>query len=187
MIDMSRMQDVHRQQKREARLVIVSEMLKKGYTVRQTRDEVMKRLGIEKLSVSTIQNDREFLLKEWRKVSISNVDDALQLELERIDHTCRELWSQWERSKEDYNKTTNRRKGKPSGGGSDGKISTVSIEEMSTKVIGLGNPAYISEIRQQLQERRKLLGLYAPEKREVSGEMSFIDILKQTSIDDLNG
>ena len=36
--------------------------------------------------------------------------------------------------------------------------------------MGLGNPAYMSEIRQQLMERRKLLGLYAATKSEVTGK-----------------
>lgn len=34
---------------------------------------------------------------------------------------------------------------------------------------GRGEVAYIAEVRHQLAERRKLLGLYAPERREISG------------------
>lgn len=49
-------------------------------------------------------------------------------------------------------------------------------------MVGLGNPAYISEIRQQLQERRKLLGLYAPEKKDISGEMSFASYLIESGL-----
>ena len=55
-------------------------------------------------------------------------------------------------------------------------------ETRESNVQGLGNVAYISEIRQQLQERRKLLGLYAPEKKEVSGELSFANMLVESGM-----
>jgi hypothetical protein len=54
--------------------------------------------------------------------------------------------------------------------------------ESSKKSNGTGNVSFITEIRQQLQERRKLLGLYAPEKREVAGEMSFAAMLMESGM-----
>lgn len=39
-----------------------------------------------------------------------------------------------------------------------------------SKEKGIYDPRYISEMRQQLVERRKLLGLYAPEKKEITGK-----------------
>ena len=98
----------------------------------------------------------------------------------------RELWSQWEKSKEDYFRTTNTRRGAPSKdkNKSDGSIETYGIEEQRTNVVGLGNPSYISEIRQQLAERRKLLGLYAPEKKDISGGVSFSSFLIESGLID---
>jgi hypothetical protein len=121
------------------------------------------------------------------------MDEALQLELTRIDDTVRELWEQWEKSKEDYTQTYRRRKGaperRPEGQqaqqqqGQDGqRTRTLFVEESTRNVQGLGNPAYISEIRQQLAERRKLLGLYAPEKKQVEGEMSFANFLMESGM-----
>ena len=46
--------------------------------------------------------------------------------------------------------------------------------EQSKKKFGIGDPRYIAEIRQQLVERRKLLGLYAPERREVKGDVTVL-------------
>ena len=128
-------------------------------------------------STQTVHKDVQTLLKEWRESRLGNMDDALQLELARIDDTVRELWEQWEKSKEDYTKTQRRRKGAPKtkddgSGGDDGGIRTFSVEEQTEQVVRLGNPTYIAEIRQQLAERRKLLGLYAPEKRDIKGEVS---------------
>lgn len=162
-----------RNQLKVARLEIVSQLYKRGYTIRSIRAEVMRRLDISTYSLSTAHNDIRTLLDEWRESRLDNMDDALQLELARINATEVELWEQWEKSKGDYTKTQRKRKGAPqrdsNNTGGDGNIRTFSVEEKTQNVVGLGNPAYIAEIRQQEAERRKLLGLYAPEKKDVQG------------------
>lgn len=174
---MRAIQHVHQKKIKEARLEIVAQMYKRGSTIRAIRAEVMRRLDLKTYSTQTVHKDVQTLLKEWRESRLGNMDDALQLELARIDDTVRELWEQWEKSKEDYTKTQRRRKGAPKtkddgSGGDDGGIRTFSVEEQTEQVVRLGNPTYIAEIRQQLAERRKLLGLYAPEKRDIKGEVS---------------
>jgi len=188
---MSKQQQKRRNQEKEARLEIVSQLYKRGYSVRSIRAEVMRRLDLATYSVSTVQRDIHTLLNEWRESRLEDMDEALQLELTRIDDTVRELWEQWEKSKEDYIKTQRKRKGAPqrnnSEGGNntgDGNIRTFSVEEKTQNVVGLGNPAYIAEIRQQLAERRKLLGLYAPEKKDLQGGMSFAAFLMESGMID---
>ncbi len=179
-----------RRQEKEGRLTIVAQLYKRGYTVRAIREEVMRRLDLPTYSVSTVHRDITSLLKEWRDSRLEDMDDALQLELTRIDDTVRELWEQWEKSKEDYIKTQRKRKGAPArnanqdNNSGEGGIRTFSVEEKTLNVVGLGNPAYISEIRQQLAERRKLLGLYAPEKRDIQGGMSFSAFLMESGMID---
>lgn len=175
-----------RSQSKVARLEIVSGLYKRCYSVRQIQAEVMRRLDLPTYSLSTVQRDIQTLLEEWRESRIEDTDSLLQLELERIDDTVKELWSQWEKSKEDYSKTTNTRKGAPKTDKEtkETNIETFCIEEHRTNVVGLGNPQYISEIRQQLAERRKLLGLYAPEKKDVSGNMSFASFLIESGMID---
>lgn len=168
---MSAPQDRRKQQIRQARLEIVSELYKRGYSLRKITAEVKRRLNIPKLAVSTTYNDVQTLLKEWRESRIENIDQALQLELERIDDTTAELWEQWDKSKTETQKTTTTRSGRIKGKG-NADIETDAVSESRTKVGGLGNPAYIAEIRQQLIERRKLLGLYAPEARQVKSEVT---------------
>lgn len=179
---MSKMQTQRRNQAKLARLEIVSQMFLRQYTVRQIRAEVMKRLNLSTYSTATVQNDIKTVLEELQQQRLDNADYALQLELERIDETCRELWAQWEKSKEDYVRTMKKRKGVPQFGDEGGKSKTTQIETRESTVIGLGNVSYISEIRAQLQERRKLLGLYAPEKKEVSGELSFANLLMESGM-----
>lgn len=168
---MSLPQDRRRRQLKTARLDIIAELYKRGYSLRKITEEVKRRLNIPKLAVSTTYNDVQTLLKEWRESRIANIDQALQLELERIDDTTAELWEQWDKSKTETQKTTTTRSGRIKGKGNAG-IETDAVSESRTKVGGLGNPAYIAEIRQQLIERRKLLGLYAPEARQVKSEVT---------------
>ena len=168
---MSLPQDRRRRQLKTARLDIIAELYKRGYSLRKITEDVKPRLNIPKLAVSTTYNDVQTLLNEWRESRIENIDQALQLELERIDDTTAELWEQWDKSKEEAQKTTTTRSGRIKGKGNAG-IETDAVSESRTNVGGLGNPAYIAEIRQQLIERRKLLGLYAPEARQVKGEVT---------------
>lgn len=159
-------------QKREARREIVAELYRKGYSIRQICKEVMRRLNVPSCSTRSVHKDIQVLLEEWRESRIEDTDAAVQLELERIDATIRELWEQWEKSKTDYSKTTEKRKGAPRKAEGDRKerIRTYNIERTETEVVCVGDVSIIAEIRHQLMERRKLLGLYAPEKREVTGK-----------------
>lgn len=179
---MSKMQNQRRNQAKIARLEIVSQLYLRQYSVRQIRDEVMKRLNLSSYAIGSVQSDIKTILEELQQQRLDNAEYALQLELERIDETCRELWAQWEKSKEDYKRTVKKRKGIPQFGDEGGKSKTIAIETKEQDIIGLGNVAYISEIRQQLQERRKLLGLYAPEKKEVAGEISFANLLMESGM-----
>ncbi len=181
---MSKPQRKKQSQLKLARLEIVAAMYKRGHSYRQIQAEVMKRLDLKAYSLQTIHADVKTLLEEWRESRLNDMDDALQLELVRIDDTVKELWSQWEKSKEDYYRSTNTRRGAPSKDKNkgDSSIETYSVEEQRTNVVGLGNPAYISEIRQQLAERRKLLGLYAPEKKDISGGVSFSSFLIESGL-----
>ena len=191
---MSKQQYKRKNQAKQGRLEIIAELYKKGYSVRKINAEVKKRLNLRTYSVSTTQSDIKSLLDEWRENRIDDMDDALQLELERIDSTISELWDQWEKSKTDYMKTASKRKGIPVKHGEEKRgeenddqqqpqnIKTFSVEDKREQVIMLGNPAYIAEIRQQLIERRKLLGLYAPEKKEFTGKITNITQMSDEEI-----
>lgn len=181
---MSAAQNQKRNQVKLARLEIVAKLYKRGYSIRKIRDEVMRRLDLPTYSLQTVHKDVRTLLDEWRESRLDDLDDALELELQRIDDTVRELWEQWEKSKTDYSKTESKQKGSPSRDKDTGQttIRTFQTERKETEVVSLGNPAYISEIRQQLAERRKLLGLYAPEKKDVQGGISFASFLMESGV-----
>ena len=161
---------------KQGRMVIVAELYKRGWSIKKITEEVRARMNTS-CSTRTIWNDINDLLKEWRETRIQDTDARLQLELERIDDCVAELWEQWDKSKEDWVREHNKRIGEPvqpaeGNGNAEAatEIVTVRRENTTENVVGLGNPAYISEIRQQLMERRKLLGLYAATKTEVTGK-----------------
>lgn len=162
---------------KEGRMVIVADLYKRGWSIKRIAEEVRTRMNTT-CSTRTIWNDIQSLLEEWRATRIHDTDQRLQLELERIDDCVAELWEQWDKSKEDWVREHNKRVGVPittegnGNGNGEGatEIVTVKRENMTENVVGLGNPAYMAEIRQQLAERRKLLGLYAATKTEVTGK-----------------
>lgn len=168
-----------RRKVKEGRMLIVAELYKKGYSVKKIADEVKQRMNTT-CSTRTVWNDINTLLKEWRETRIEDMDLRLQYELECIDDNICELWKQWEKSKEDYTKQYNKRVGVPmpqdassegnEQGGGNNEIVTIRREQSEQNEVGLGDPRYIAEIRQQQMERRKLLGIYSPEKREVTGK-----------------
>ena len=152
---MSAAQDKKQRQMKLARLEIVAQLFKRGYSRRKIREEVKNRLDLKSYSLGTVQSDVQTLLAEWREDRIENTDDLVQLELERIDDAVRELWEQWEKT-----------------------------ERTETEVICLGDASYIAEIRKQLEERRKLLGLYAPEKKDINANGSFAAYLIESGMID---
>lgn len=174
---MSRINQQRKTEKEQtARMLIVSELWLHGYTFHQIKKEVMKRTGRKTYSLDTVKKDVDKCKERFQASILNNVAEGVALELARIDDTVRELWSQWEKSKQDGIITTNSRRGAPKGTaqgttGDNGEIQTLSVEEKKQQVVGLGNVSYIAEIRAQLVERRKLLGLYAPEKVEKTGKV----------------
>lgn len=178
--ELNNRQNQKQRQKRLARLEIVAELYKKGYSVRKICQEVQVRLQLPKLpSPNLIQQDKKLLLAEWREYRLGNIDELVTLELARIDDCLMELWEAWEKSKEDYTEGWQKQKaipvsnkksedGNPLQGEASSKV--IYAEQQQARKRGCGNVAYISEIRQQLAERRKLLGVYAPERSELTGK-----------------
>lgn len=170
------------------RLDIISSLYKRGYSYREIRSEVMARLDLKSYSLETVHKDVGRLLKEWRDTRIENFDHTIQLELERIDDIIKEAWAAWDKSKTDYERMRGKSQGIPSEGGGNGGsndgVTVVKMEQQREEVICCGDPRYLEVVHKNLIERRKLLGLYSPEKREISGDLSFANLLMQTGVID---
>ena len=173
------------------RMDILSTLYKRGYSYREMRQEVMARLGLKSYSLETVKKDIDSLLEEWRSTRIEDLDLALQLELERIDTLIKEAWEAWEKSKEDYKRVKGTQEGVPGTpegeGDTPSEIVTTKMKQTQEDVVSYGDPRYLEVINRLLIERRKLLGLYSPEKMDVSGDMSFYAMLMQTGTVEKDG
>ena len=172
-----------RRQIREARLQIVSEMRLQGKSVRQIADAVTARLQLKKkVSTGTIHSDLKLLLQQWREDNNQNTEEWVQLEVARVDMLIAELYEAWDKSKKDYERTrasqernqieVPQKEGEDKGGQPKRvtlPASRLKQSQSREQVINYGNVGYISEIRKLLEYRAKLLGLYAPARKEVTG------------------
>lgn len=170
------------------RLDIISALYKRGYSYREIREEVIARLDLQGYSLRTVHKDVQQLLKEWRETRLENIDHAVQLELERTDEIIKEAWNAWDKSKSDYERKVARQQGVPGGSNGDGVsadgVITTKLEQLREEVVNCGDVRYLEVVHKNLIERRKLLGLYSPEKKEISGDLSFTNLLMQTGVID---
>ena len=184
-INLKKMTNRDRAKIKEARLLIVSSLIKKAYSYRDISKEVMKRLGLATYSIATVSKDVKTLVDEWKEERLKNIDDLRTIELARIEHAEKELLEQWEESKKIQTKSTKKQTGIPTGD-ADGEagIATLRIDASKTEKTCLGDPRYFAEARQQQQERRRLLGLYPSEKKEIVGDLSFASLLMESGMVD---
>lgn len=160
--------ELSRQQ--HSRITIISQLYKRGYSTSEIRNEVAKRLDC-KYDLRTCRTDIAVMLKEWKESRLGNIDDVISLELARIDEMTREAWVAWERSKENSKKTVQRQKAMPNDeeGGKPDDVSIISMEQEQVEESQVGDPRFLQLINQLSAERRKILGLYAPERHEITG------------------
>lgn len=169
-----------RRQIREARLQIVSELRLQGKSVRQIADAVTARLQLpKKCSTFTIHSDLKLLLQQWHEDNNQNTEEWVQMEVARTDMLIAELYEAWEKSKQDFELVRARQershvedtKRTEEGDGSKSKGKAAYVKQVQSRetVANYGNVGYISEIRKLLEYRAKLLGLYAPDRKEITG------------------
>lgn len=166
----TRRSDVKRQI--DIRIDIIAQFYRRGYTYRDIRREVMQRLDLQTYSLQTLHKDVHKMLADWREERLENIDEQIQLELSRIDEMIREAWTQWEKSKADYSEHATKRKGVTTPNSENGEgagVKPVLIEQTRKDVVTTGDVRYLDLIHKLLCERRKLLGLYPAEKKEISG------------------
>lgn len=142
--------------------VRISELYLKGW---QQKD-IAKELG---MTESTVSRDLENLRKDWIASAAMNFDDAKARELAKIDRMEREAWVAWELSKTpDANAPDANMRGKKTvtQTGVEGKAT----EFQQTRETSPGDPQYMKVIQWCVEQRLKIMGGYAAEKREVTGK-----------------
>lgn len=109
------------------------------------------------LTQQMISYDLKAIQKAWLESSLRDFDEMRAEQLGKIDRLEREYWRGWERSCEDAE--TVRKEGPASG-----------VEKITKTEKGqAGDPRFLAGVERCIERRCKLLGLDAPEKRELTG------------------
>lgn len=138
---------------READLVRISEMYLKGKTQQEIADAF-------DLTRTQIAYDLKTIRARWIASSVRNFDEERGIALAKIDVLERTYWDAWVKSCEE--KTRKSISQNPFGD----KSTSVTTETL------LGNPAYLQGVERCIEMRRKILGLDAPTKTELSGTVT---------------
>lgn len=172
-------------EQRTLRMDIIAPLFKRGWSYRDIREEVMARLNLPTYSLKTVKDDIDALLKEWRETRIEDMDLSMQLELQRIDDLIKEAWEAWEKSKEDYQKNKGTQHAIPgvSENPDESAVIVTHMQQSKEEVRSCGDPRYLELINKLLIERRKLLGLYAPEKRDVEMKTKLVANMTDEELD----
>jgi len=140
---------------KESDLIKISELYLKGYSQR----EIASRVGV---SVALVNLELKTVRELWKQSAIRNFDEAKAQELAKIDALEKTYWDAWVKSG-GVHKSSTKEKAETDKG---------TFKKISIKTEKLtGTPAYLAGVERCIEQRCKLLGLYLPQKVEVTGNM----------------
>ena len=121
---------------------------------------IAQELGV---SQATVCRDLRALHKQWRESDIRDFDQAVTVQLKKLDRVEREAWAAWERSKQPLESTT---------------VVSDGSAKRAQKLVKqqAGDPRYLELALKCSAARRALLGLDAPTKispTSPDGEQSY--------------
>jgi predicted transcriptional regulator len=131
-------EDVRIEQRRQQ----AAELYLKG----TTQAEIARELNV---SQATISDDLKAIRREWRDSRIRDFDEAVAMELKKLDHLEREAWSGWDRSQLPAESTKVTQDG-------SGKKAEKTVRQQQ------GDPRFLDQVHRCIVGRRTLLGLDAP-------------------------
>lgn len=140
---------------------LIAALYLKGFT----QAAIGEQLGI---SHATVSRDLKLIQEHWRQSAISDMNDAKQRELEKIDVLEYEAWQAWLRSQADaVSKTTFGNSEKPN------------IKSSRNQY---GDPRFLAIVDKCIERRCKILGIEAPVKTDnhLDGELTIRVIREET-------
>lgn len=151
-------------QQREADLVTVAKLYTRGLSHQEITDYINNgRPADEQVSRPTISHDIGEILERWRSQLKGELDQFQARELAKIDMLEREYWDAWERSKRDLETRTIKAQQ------IDGKVIPIPSEPIMLNFTKRdGNAQFLAGVQQCIDNRCKILGLYAPNKVDVT-------------------
>ena len=142
--------------------------------------EIAEELNIEQPTVSRyLAKTRE----KWSRENVQKIDELKQGELAKIDILELEYWSAWKRSCLNAEKETI--KAIQAGGKKEeGKEPTADrYEKQKTTEGQSGDPRFLEGIQNCIKQRCKILGVEAPEKKDIMSGGKPLDLLTKSNAD----
>ncbi len=133
---------------RKADLATIAGLYLRGYS----QSAIGKRLDISQGQVS---QDLQKVYKHWRESAVMDFNEAKQRELARIDVLEVEAWKAWRRTIGKKEKTQTSHSDK------DGKRASITKDDVA------GDPRFLSTVQWCIEQRCKILGVYAAEKMAI--------------------
>lgn len=131
-------EDVQIEQRRQS----VASLFLRGWTQSAIAHEL-------KVSQPTISGDLKAIRREWRDSRIRDFDEAVVVELKKLEVVEREAWAAWERSRQPLETSRIVQ-------GETGKHLEKTVQQQ------VGNPRFLDQVQKSIAGRRSLLGLDAP-------------------------
>lgn len=139
----------------------ISDWYAKGMTDYDVQEQIKLTFGFE-WSLRKVQSMKGLLRKYWRSNTVENMDNQIAEEVNACNVQLRELWKSYEISKYGTKKETTR---KTSSNGKADENVFDQEETITVRDTTAGDPKIMAQIIEVSKEKRKLLGLYAPEKK----------------------
>lgn len=146
---------------------LITELTLKQYTQSEIIDILEQETGI-RLSQQQVSYDLQKVKKEWLKSTHENYNYLMQRELARVDALEAEIWHAMRDSVKGKAKSVieqaRRKVSEASDEQDEAEYEMVIVKTQEILEENSVNPSYFAQIQACQQERRKLLGLYAPQQ-----------------------
>lgn len=166
------MLDIFGDEQKTAVAYYVSDLLAKGFNNQQIIDTVKKKYNLEWKMVH-VNKVKELLHKLWRCEMAHSMNDQIAREVATIDTQLKEAWTAWEFSKKGI-KHEKKRTTKSSSPAAE--MSFDVTEVITDEDTTAGDVKFLQHINDLGKEKRKLLGLYAPEKKDNGGPQTAVQL-----------
>lgn len=144
----------------------MSKLLAKGYDMNTVRETVNRKFFVN-MTLKQVKIMYGVIRKLWRAEMAADMNDQIMQEVQTINVQMREAWEAWERSKVGQTSKTTRTEDSTSS--TSDEMNYNLTETILKEDSCVGEVKFLSLINDLGKEKRKLLGLYAPDKKEDKG------------------
>ena len=166
------MQKLFGNERKAAVAFFMSDLICKGFNEDEICNIINEKYNL-KWELKDVRIMKRLIHKLWRIQTAADMNEQIRQEVAAIDVQIKELWKAWEFSKKGISEKTTRSTN--SNSNSD-MMDFDQSETILKEDITAGDVKYMNLISELGKEKRKLLGLYAPEKKSASEVQTAVQI-----------